>query len=94
MLPSTLDVLVEPPPGLLVEGHVLLGRGPTASGPTGWASDAGLSYRCARCGSMMPADQASSYACSCGAMYLDIDGGRFGSRLVDENVLVYRRLET
>jgi hypothetical protein len=37
---------------------------------------------------------ASNYACDCGAMYLDADAGRFGSRLGDENVLVYRRQET
>ena len=86
--------LLEPPSGLLVEGHDFLGRGPNVAGSTGWSRDAGLSYRCGRCGSLMPADHASNYACACRATYLDADAGRFASRLGDENVLVYRRLET
>lgn len=94
MLPAAMDDLLEPQSGLLVEGHDLLGRGPRAAGSSGWSRDPQLAYRCARCGSMMPADHASNYACECGAMYLDVDAGRFGSRLGDENVLVYEKCET
>ena len=42
----------------------------------------------------MPADHGDHYGCECGAMRLDIDSGRFGSQLGDENILVYRRSET
>ena len=39
----------------------------------------------------MSAAHDDYFACRCGAMRLDIDAGRFGSRQGDENILVYRR---
>jgi len=41
---------------------------------------------------MMRADRDDDFGCECGAMRLDADAGRFGSRLGDENVLVYRHV--
>ena len=39
----------------------------------------------------MPANIDDYFTCSCGAMYVDWDMFRFGSRLGDLGVLVYRR---
>lgn len=82
---------IEPTSGLPVAGYEFLGRGPRAAGSGGWARSGDLAYRCAKCGTMMRADRDDYFDCECGAMHLDADAGRFGSRLGDQNILVYRR---
>jgi hypothetical protein len=42
---------------------------------------------------MMPADIDDYFNCECGDMHLDWDMFRFGSRMGDKNILVYRRLD-
>jgi hypothetical protein len=39
----------------------------------------------------MPADFNDYFTCTCGAMQLDIDAGRFGSQFGDKSIEVYRR---
>lgn len=80
-----------PENGLDWPGAVLLGRGPGAAGSVGWPRSGSLLYRCAACGDVMEASRDDYFRCQCGAMSLDIDGGRFGSRHGDRNVLVYRK---
>ena len=78
-----------PVAGLSLAGFDLVRRG---CGAEGWPRAAAYVHRCASCGDVMPADTSTDFACSCGAMRLDADAGRFGSRLGDDNVLTYRRL--
>ena len=86
------DVL--PPDGMEANGYTFLGRGPGASGQSGgWSRSPDLFLRCASCGDFMQASRNDYFTCSCSAMHLDFHGGRFGSRLGDQNILVYRRLE-
>ena len=40
----------------------------------------------------MPGEHVDYFTCSCGAMRLDPDAGRFGSSLGDLNILVYRKI--
>jgi hypothetical protein len=78
-----------PETGLALEGYALVRRG---CGPEGWSRAPTEVHRCAACGYVMRADNVADFACTCGAMRLDADAGRFGSRLGDDNVLTYRRL--
>jgi hypothetical protein len=71
-------------------GYDYIGRGPGGGG-SGWSRSPSVAYRCVKCGDVMRADCADFFACACGAMRLDIDSGRFGSRLGDENILVYKK---
>jgi hypothetical protein len=41
----------------------------------------------------MHASHEDYFHCECGAMFLDWDYGRFGSRLGDDAILVYRRVD-
>lgn len=66
-----------------------LGPGPPST--RGWDRSPDLFYRCSRCGSVMPADFNDYFTCTCGAMSLDIDAGRFGSHFGDKSIEVYRR---
>jgi hypothetical protein len=50
-----------------------------------------LLYVCEKCGVGMPADRNDDFICACGAMHLDVDAGRFGSRFGDDAILTYRR---
>ena len=81
----------EPPDGMQLAGHQFVGRGPDG-GTGGWTRANRLIYRCAKCGTLMPAEHGDDFQCACGAMLLDGDAGRFGSRYGDENILVYRRV--
>ena len=72
-------------------GFELAGRGSTSAG---WSRDPSTSYRCAQCGSVMPASQDDFFECECGAMFLDVDYHRFGSQLGDHNIFVYRKTGT
>lgn len=57
----------------------------------GWQTHEDIYYRCSECGTLMHSLE-KDYNCSCGAMYLDYDYGRFGSRNGDDEVLVYEKL--
>ena len=83
--------IIQPAFDLDLHGYSLIGRGPSATGAQrGWARDANLYFRCVVCGDLMCAAHDDYFHCRCGAMRLDIDAGRFGSRHGDENILVYR----
>lgn len=80
----------KPNVGLEVPGYSYLGRGPAVTGSSvGWDRKAGLVFRCARCGTLMPSLQEDFFACACGAMRLEPEAGRFGSRYGDREILVY-----
>jgi hypothetical protein len=64
-----------------------VGRGSPTSG---WDRSPRLVYRCESCGSIMRADRNDYFVCVCGAMSLDVDAGRFGSKLGDHAILTYR----
>ena len=81
---------IEPEFSYDLNGYGYVGRGPGPGG-AGWTRSPSVAYRCVKCGDVMPADSSDFFACSCGAMRLDIDSGRFGSRLGDENILVYEK---
>ena len=87
-----MSEIIEPNFACAMDGYTFLGRGPSVTGASGgWAREPALFYRCAVCGGLMCAAQNDYFTCSCGAMHLDIDAGRFGSRHGDENILVYRK---
>lgn len=77
---------IAPPQGENVDGYKYLGRGP---GGSGWNRSPRFAYRCAKCGDIMPASFNDYYDCTCRAMSLDKDAGRFGSNYGDENILRY-----
>lgn len=84
--------IIQPNFPIEIDGYEYLGRGSTAvDGSPGWSRKKGIAYRCANCGSLMPASFNDYYSCKCKAMFLDIDAGRFGSRYGDQNILVYRK---
>jgi hypothetical protein len=84
--------VIQPSFNVELQGYSVLGRGPSETGAQGgWPRTANLYYRCAACGDLMCADRDDYFSCRCGAMRLDIDAGRFGSRHGDENILVYRK---
>ncbi|WP_127845479.1 hypothetical protein [Psychroflexus aestuariivivens] len=69
-----------------------LGRGPKASGRgMGWSRNEDIIYKCVNCGSEMLASHNDYWNCECGAIHLDFDAGRFGSKYGDENILVYKK---
>ena len=73
-----------------LDGCEYLGRGPEVSGGSaGWSRSSGILYRCVDCGDTMVAANDRDFSCTCGQMFVDRDAGRFGSRLGDENILVY-----
>lgn len=83
---------IEPSFPVEIPGFTFLGRGPHCSGGGGgWSRSPDVLYRCAKCGDTMPGPHDDHFECRCGAMDLDRDAGRFGSRYGDENILVYRR---
>jgi len=87
--------LVEPNFNTSVEGFYFLVRGPDATGRIpGWQCKHRIFFRCAKCGAMMNSTVNEYFSCDCGSMYLDVDGGRFGSNLGDMNILVYEKLQT
>ncbi len=73
---------------LAFPGYEFVQRGTTE----GWSRSPDLLYVCEKCGAGMPADHDDYFDCSCGAMHLDIDAGRFGSRFGDNAILTYRKL--
>jgi hypothetical protein len=71
-----------------IDGYSLVRRGCPA---TGWLRSPDLLYVCAECAATMRADAIDPFACRCGAMSLDADAGRFGSKFGDDAILTYRR---
>lgn len=70
----------------------LLGHGPSATGGGGgWRMAKELVFQCTACGGFLAADPAESGRCACGALSVDADAGRIGSRLGDQSIAVYRR---
>ena len=78
-----------------INGFKYLGKGPkSVDGTPGWSRSDFVYYRCVKCGSMMQSSINDYFRCDCGAMTLDIDAGRFGSNYGDNNILVYKKLDT
>ena len=76
----------------MASGYTYLGNGPAATGGgSGWAMRSDLFARCIRCGSYVSLDPTEYGECQCGALHKDVDAGRFGSRLGDEAIEIYRR---
>ena len=68
-----------------------LGMGPAATGGTsGWAMRPDIFFRCPRCDYYMAADPDTYDDCYCGDLHKDAAAGRFGSRLGDDAIEVYR----
>lgn len=71
----------------------LLGRGPGATGRgSGWTMGRGRYFRCIRCDYFMPDKGDTTQRCSCGALSMDADAGRFGSQLGDDAIEVYEAI--
>ena len=84
---------IKPDFDLNLNGYEYLGRGSNALGIFifGWSTNENILYRCAKCGSSMIASHNNYWNCSCGAVHLDYDAGRFGSKYGDKNILVYKK---
>jgi len=75
-----------------VAGFEYLGNGPKATGSgLGWRMSALLAARCTSCDYYMSLDADTTDSCTCGALHKDADAGRFGSRLGDQAIEIYRR---
>ena len=73
-------------------GFEYLGDGPKATGSgLGWRMSALLAARCTSCDYYMSLDADTTDSCTCGALHKDADAGRFGSRLGDQAIEIYRR---
>jgi hypothetical protein len=82
-----------PSPAPSIPGFTYLGVGPACSGTGGgWSRSPSILYACIDCGGTMPGDHADYFDCPCGAVHLDWDAGRFGSRHGDNGIRVYRRV--
>lgn len=77
---------------LLAENtFVYLGNGPGATGGGRcWAMSDELSAKCIQCGYMMRLGVTETEYCSCSMLHKDVDWGRFGSILGDDNIEIYR----
>lgn len=72
-----------------------LGNGPAATGAGGgWAMDRDLCFRRTECAYLMMGDPFAYDECYCGALHRDVDAARFGSRLGDDGIEVYRARPT
>jgi hypothetical protein len=69
-------------------GYRYLGQGPQGRG---WSIGGAFAVQCRGCGDVWTEHPSDSKQCACGAMYIDIDAGRFGSRDGDLAVLVYQK---
>lgn len=74
----------------VIPGYEFVRRGTT----TGWSHSGNLLYACEKCGGTMPAHHNDYFTCSCGALHLDIDAGRFDSQFGDNAILTYRKLHS
>ena len=74
-------------------GYRFLGWGPRATAPGGgWHVAKDYFARCGRCGDLMLLWADQSEQCSCGALYKDVEAGRFGSKDGDDSIAIYQRL--
>ncbi|MGC5017153.1 hypothetical protein [Micromonospora sp. DT47] len=62
-----------------------LGRGPAASGGSGWTMSSRLAFKCVACGYVMSGSMRAAYK--------DADAGRFGSTLGDDAIEVYKVID-
>ncbi len=86
------EKIIEPDFDLEINGLNFLGRSSKATGESlGWSRNEKIFYRCAKCGDLMNASNNDYWNCKCGAIHLDIDAGRFGSKFGDDNILVYKK---
>jgi len=70
-----------------------LGNGCNATGTeVGWRMSPDLYFRCVDCGYLMNGATHQDDLCKCGKLFKDIGMGRFGSRLGDDAIEVYRRV--
>jgi len=70
-----------------------LGNGCKATGAeAGWRMSPELYFKCVDCGYLMNGDTLQDDLCKCGKLYKDIGMGRFGSRLGDDAIEVYRKV--
>ena len=60
-------------------------------GKTGWLMSPDIYYRCVDCGYVMCGNPNEDDCCTCGKLTKDSGMGRFGSRLGDNAIEVYRR---
>jgi len=68
-----------------------IGNGPAATGAErGWAMSVDIFFRCVSCGYIMSGDPCVDECCHCGKLSKDTGFGRFGSRLGDDAIEVYR----
>ena len=75
------------------ERYEYLGNGCKATGAGhGWKMSKDLYFRCIDCGYMMNGDPQKDDGCSCGRLYKDSGYGRFGSRLGDNAIEVYKKI--
>lgn len=77
---------------LMASGYIYLGNGPAATnGGQEWSMRPDLYARCIGCGGFVSLDPTEYGGCDCGALYKDIDAGRFGSNHGDHAIEIYRR---
>ena len=86
-----MNEIIEPTFDSERKGLEFLGRGPQHNG---WRRDSNLIYKCVKCGDEMQASFSDYWNCTCGAVFLDYDAGRFGSKYGDINILTYRKTKT
>jgi hypothetical protein len=85
-------ILLELKFDIIIEGYRFLGRGSKSSGSNkGWEINNSIFFRCANCGTLKHSIINEYWNCDCGAMYLDVEASRFGSKFGDDNILVYKK---
>jgi hypothetical protein len=90
-----VEKIIEPEFEYELKGFKYLGRGPSVSRARGgWSRSSAIIYRCAECGDIMNANHNDYFNCTCGAIHLDIDYGRFGSKYGYNNILVYEKIKS
>jgi hypothetical protein len=76
------------------EEYIYIGNSCLATGDSGgWTMSKDIYFRCTSCGSIMNGDATISEVCNCGKLSKDCDFGRFGSRLGDDAIEVYRKVQ-
>jgi hypothetical protein len=86
-----MNEIIKPTLDLEIKRLEFLGRG---SQHNGRSRNSNLIYKCVKCGGEMQASFSDYWNCTCGAVSLDYDTGRFGSKYGDINVLTYRKTKT
>ena len=76
------------------DDYIYRGRGPKATGDgPGWNMRRDLIARCIDCGGFITLDPKTDEACACQKLSKDTGFGRFGSRLGDEAIEIYARVD-